>query len=271
MIDMESGLQDPILEVVNLTKTYRQNLALINLSITLTAGHVHGLLGPNGSGKSSGLHVIAGLESNYDGIVVIDGNSVDLKATRASIGFAPDDLPLPSALTAREYLRFHDAMRNRNDAGHAETLSEVVGLDLDDGKMIGTFSHGMKRKLQLIVATMHKPALLILDEPFRGLDPKTALVLRELMSAFTASGGSILLATHDMLRAERDCDSVTILDAGRTVASGQPSELVAMSAQARNLEDVFLEFTCPGMAASDVRSRLVNIFNPCQIGRDYFK
>jgi ABC-2 type transport system ATP-binding protein len=114
----------------------------------------------------------------------------------------------------------------------------VAALD----RAIGEYSHGMKRKIQLVAATSHGPALLILDEPFRGLDPDASAVLRELIRAVAESGRAVLIATHDMLRAQRDCDTVTILHAGRTVAQGTPDGLMTAS-DADSLETVFMRHT----------------------------
>lgn len=252
----------PVLEVIDLTKEFgRRTKVLVDLCLELEPGTVHGLLGPNGSGKSSGLHVLTGLDSDFSGAVVVNGTAIAEKQSRLDIGFAPDDLPLPSALTAREYLSFHDAMRRRDDSGRARELACVLGLDIEDKKMIGSYSHGMKRKLQLVASAMHQPRLLVLDEPFRGLDPHAAAALRELITAFARAGGALLLATHDMLRAERDCDEVTILNLGHTVCRGRPTELVSASQSANTLEDVFLENTRSRSSATTRLTALDSIFN----------
>ena len=189
------------------------------------------------------LHVLTGLIPPDAGSVFIHDLPIEDKASRACLGFAPDDLPLPTVLTGLEYLDLHDALRSRRDHERARVLAHVLGIDGALGRQIAEYSHGMKRKIQLVAALMHRPQLLVLDEPFRGLDPDTASVLRELVACFVGSERAVLVATHDMLRAERDCDVVTILDRGRVVVSGAPTELISDVPGAKSLEDVFLQLT----------------------------
>ena len=233
----------PVLQVRGVSKRYGKVEALLDFDIDVAPGTVHGLLGPNGSGKTTALHVITGISRASEGEVLIAGAPVELKATRERVGFAPDDLPLPSMLTGLEYVRFHDRMRRRDDEGRAWRLAEVFGITAALERLVGEYSHGMKRKLQLVVATMHCPDLLVLDEPFRGLDPEAAGALRALLTVFTRSGGAVLLATHDMSRAQRHCARVEVVHAGRVVASGPPNELIATHEGAYDLEDVFMRVT----------------------------
>lgn len=231
-----------LLQVEGVSKRYPGALALGDVSFRLTAGGVYGLLGPNGSGKTTCLHLITGLIQPSQGSIVLNGVSVHKKESRAMIGFAPDDLPLPDSLTGQEYLEFHDRLRARDDRTRARALATALEIEADLRRQISEYSHGMKRKLQIIAATMHRPDLLILDEPFRGLDPDAAFVLRDLIDSFTASGRTILIATHDMLRAERDCRDVYILHRGTVVASGAPGDL-REEYGAEDMEGVFLEAT----------------------------
>lgn len=233
----------PILDVQGIGKSYRKTPVLVDFSLAIAPGEIHGLLGPNGSGKTTCLHVITGLIGADSGSVLIAGISVADKRSRHGFGFAPDDLPLPEALTGRELLAFHDALRGRDDRRRAAEFAGLLGLDDALDRPVAEYSHGMQRKIQLIAATMHDPDLLILDEPFRGLDPEAAATLRTLISAFAASGRAVLIATHDMLRAERDCDRVTILSTGRTVATGSPHRLISAHPGAATLENVFMSAT----------------------------
>jgi ABC-2 type transport system ATP-binding protein len=200
-------------------------------------------LGPNGSGKTTGLHIITGLLAPTEGSVHIAGVPIVEKRSRQLYGFAPDDLPLPVALTGREYLDFHHAMRGRDDGPRARQLAEVFGLASDLEKQVGQYSHGMKRKLQVIAALSHRPRVAILDEPFRGLDPDAAAALRDVLASFTGSGGTVLIATHDLLRAEQQCEEVTILSCGRIVAVGAPRALLAAHDGCADLEELFLDVT----------------------------
>lgn len=240
----------PILRVDEVTKRYGSTTVLGAFSLEVHAGEVHGLLGPNGSGKSTALHVISGLIPADDGEVTIEGVSIDLKRSRRHLGFAPDDLPLPTTLSGAEYLDFHAAMRRSDDHVRRASLASALGMQSSLHRSVGEYSHGMKRKIQLIAATVHGPELVILDEPFRGLDPDAGVVLRHLVRHIASSGRAVLVATHDMLRAERDCDTVTILHAGTTVAQGSPSDLM-VEAGADSLESVFMERT--GLRAANAR------------------
>jgi len=226
-----------------LVKTYGHLRVLDGVSLSVRPGEIHGLLGPNGSGKTTCLHILTGLIPAEEGSVLIDGEDIARKSSRRAFGFAPDDLPLPGALTGRELLRFHDALRGRDDQVRVEEFAEALGLEGALDRPVEDYSHGMQRKLQMIAAVMHEPRLLVLDEPFRGLDPEAAATVRSMIIAFARSGGAVLIATHDMLRAERDCTSVTILSEGRIVAVGDPKHLIDAEPAASSLEDVFLRVT----------------------------
>lgn len=252
---MVDPVPESVLEVSGLTKRYRNRVALEDASFTVGAGQVHGILGPNGSGKTTCLHLVTGLLAPDAGEVLIAGIPVRDKLSRAQLGMAPDDLPLPASLTGQEYLRFHDRMRRRSDTGVAAELAEALGLDGELDRQITEYSHGMKRKLQVVAAIMHLPDLLVLDEPFRGLDPDAATTLRSLITVYTAQGGAVLVATHDMLRAERDCDQVTILHRGVTVGQGAPAALCRDHAVA-TLEEAFLAATGLDQEQSERAQRL---------------
>ncbi|MGL4744672.1 MAG: ABC transporter ATP-binding protein [Dermatophilaceae bacterium] len=229
----------PALTVRALTKSYGKRSALADASFVVPEGTIHGLLGPNGSGKTTCLHLVVGLLHPDDGDVLIAGIPVRLKASRGVLGIAPDDLPLPGSLTGNEYLQFHDRMRGRDDLLVGQTMAKVFGLADDLERQIAQYSHGMKRKIQFVTALMHFPRLLVLDEPYRGLDPDAVITLRDLLSAYVTRGGAVLVATHDMLRAQLECDEVTILHRGRTVAQGPPDEL-RRRMSVPNLEQVFM-------------------------------
>ncbi|WP_295127340.1 ABC transporter ATP-binding protein [uncultured Leifsonia sp.] len=226
-----------------LVKSYGHNRVLDAVTLAVGPGEIHGLLGPNGSGKTTCLHILTGLIAADEGSACIEGINVARKESRHLFGFAPDDLPLPGALTGREFLRFHDALRGRDDSARANQFAELLGIDGALDQPVAEYSHGMQRKLQVIGAVMHDPELLILDEPFRGLDPEAAATLRAMIIAFAESGRAVLIATHDMLRAERDCDAVTILSSGRIVAVGAPQQLIEDQPAASSLEDVFMHVT----------------------------
>ena len=235
------NLPDP-LAVAGLTKDYGTRHGVQDLDFTVRAGEVTGLLGPNGSGKSTTIHCISGFIRPTSGTVKICGLSHDDVEAKDRFGFFPDDLPVPEALTARELLDFHRRLRPLFHDETAAGLADLLGLTPHLEKYVGDYSHGMKRKLQLVLALSHRPDLLILDEPMRGLDPEAGLLMNSLLRTFTREGGAILIATHDLLAAERFCDSVVILAEGRKVAAGHPGELIRESGAA-SLEELFVHAT----------------------------
>jgi ABC-2 type transport system ATP-binding protein len=232
-----------VLNVSDLSKSYGRRNVLRGVTFALDAGQVYGVLGPNGSGKSTCLHSIAGVIDRDAGVVEVGGLSIDDVRSRLLYGFAPDDLPLIGALTGREFLQLHDRLRGRNDFDRAVDLLVAFDLERDLDLQIEGYSHGMKRKIQLIAAVMHSPQLLILDEPFRGLDPDAVIVLRQLIDTLVGNGKAVVVATHDMARAERDCDQVIILDRGSVVAHGSPDGLVETFGRGKDLETAFLVIT----------------------------
>ncbi|MFC7626070.1 ABC transporter ATP-binding protein [Microlunatus sp. GCM10028923] len=192
-----------------------------DVDLKVSPGSTLGILGANGSGKTTVLHMVSGLLAATSGSVHYCGVSVSDKRSRSFYGLAPDDLPLPTALTGREYLQMVARLRDVADASIAVgNLIEAFALGSHLGSLVGTYSHGMKRKLQLIAALAHAPKVLILDEPFRGLDPPSSELLADLIRDFTHCGGAVIIATHDLGRAEQHCTDVLILSQGMTVAQG---------------------------------------------------
>ncbi|WP_018133626.1 ABC transporter ATP-binding protein [Acaricomes phytoseiuli] len=250
-----------VLDALNVSKSYSDLRVLDSFNLALRSGQIHGLLGPNGSGKSTCLHILTGLIPADSGEVLLQEVPITSKESRQYLGFAPDDLPLPEMLTGREYIEFHRSLRKRGSGEVADGLVEVFGMSEALNKQICKYSHGMKRKIQLIVALAHEPMLLVLDEPFRGLDPDAAVVLRTLIREFADSGRAVLMATHDMFGAERDCDEVTVLSSGKTMANGSPSSLTA-GASVASLEEVFLAVTGLDQSTTTRRKAVSQLFAP---------
>lgn len=224
MMDSEERVDSSLL-VSDVTKAYGTREVLGDFSITIRPGRVHALLGSNGSGKSTALHIITGITDSDRGEVLHEGIPVIDQEARRRFGFAPDDLAIPLALTGTEFLAMHSALRGRNDQARGRELARVFGISRVLDQPMSSYSHGMKRKLQIVTAVMHQPGLLILDEPFRGLDPDASGLLVELIALQVETGGSVLMATHDLLRAERHCDEITMLHAGRVIAQGSPVDM----------------------------------------------
>ncbi|WP_322778230.1 ABC transporter ATP-binding protein [Frankia sp. Cas4] len=227
------------LAVVDLTKKYGQFTAVREVTFAVPAGSVVGLLGPNGSGKSSVLHCITGIVALTAGTITMGGYPHHAAAAKAILGFVPDDLSLPMNLTGAEYLDLVRRLQPACDRSLMRELLELLGLEAATGKLVAEYSHGMKRKLQMVAAMSHSPSLLILDEPFRGLDPEAHLILRTLMDSFVAAGGGVLVATHDLVAAQTYCHTVSIFCEGEIAAAGAPLELM-MEYDRSSLEEVFL-------------------------------
>lgn len=244
-----------ILRVEDLTKLYGRNIGVEGVSFDVDAGEVVGLLGPNGSGKSTTLHCLTGILAPTSGSVTITGVEHERPAAKDGFGFVPDDLPLPESLRAPEVMALHRRLRTRFDPDLAEDLLELVGLAGHRDKYVGEYSHGMKRKLQLVVALAHSPPLLIMDEPIRGLDPEAAIIVTTLLQTFREQGGGVLVATHDLLAAEHFCDRVVILAHGTVITSGHPLELV-QEAGVNTLEELFIQVTGLGEQMLDRQNEL---------------
>lgn len=229
-----------MLKVDRLRKNYRGVEAVKEVSFRVEGGETYGLLGPNGSGKSTTLHSIVGIVRPTSGSLAICGRPADTVGAKERLGFVPDDLSMPEALTGQEFLRFVGRLYEEENESRTRALVEIFGLGGALGRLIEEYSHGMKKKLQIVAALAHGPRLVILDEPFRGLDPEAAINLRHLLANEKTRGGGILIATHDLLMAQQDCDSIGIISEGKMVIQGPVKELLR-NFDTDSLEDVFLK------------------------------
>ncbi len=256
---------DPPLSVKNLSKIYGDTSAVQDISFAVHPGEVIGLLGPNGSGKSTTLHAITGLVLPTTGQITLSGLSQTMAEAKNNFGFLPDDLPGPGSLRAREVIGLHQKLRPAWDESLVESLLDLLGLRIHLAKYYDEYSHGMKRKLSLILALAHRPRLLILDEPMRGLDPEAEVIMASLIELFRVQGGAVLLATHDLGSAAIQCDRVVILAQGKLVAEGKPHDLVA-SVGAASLSEFFINITglTTKLAAADQELRRLNFLKPDQ-------
>ncbi|MDI6742806.1 MAG: ABC transporter ATP-binding protein [Smithella sp.] len=217
--------------------------ALRSFSMSIEEGKVHALLGPNGAGKTTLMKIITGVLRGYAGEVFVLGNKMPENSALLSLGCAPQAISLYMPLTARENLHFFGVMANLSEEQITQRSVDVLaqtGLTDHADKLISTYSGGMQRRLNLAVALLHSPKLLLLDEPTVGVDPQSRNHIYETMKNLNASGMTILLSTHIMEEAARLCSSVTLLDGGKIVFDG------AMSA-IDNLEKFFLEKTGRGL------------------------
>ncbi|OIH99187.1 ABC transporter ATP-binding protein [Curtobacterium sp. MCBA15_005] len=238
-----------MLDLQAVSKSYGRHAVLRDVSGTVNAGEVVALAGPNGAGKSTLIHIVTGLTRPSAGVVLVGGVPVSAGG-HTGIGFCPDDLPMPELLTGHEYLDFAEALHgSRVGRRHRERLLECLHLEDAAARLVSTFSHGMKRKLQLLAALLRAPSLLVLDEPLRGLDPESAALLRALIGEFARQGGAVLLSTHDLASAESIASRMLILQQGRL---RMDERVDAMTQHGRSVEDVFLEMT--GIQESVARS-----------------
>jgi ABC-2 type transport system ATP-binding protein len=217
--------------------------ALHNFSMSVEQGKIHALLGPNGAGKTTLMKIITGVLRGYSGEVFILGNKMPDNTALMSIGCAPQAIALYMSLTALENLHFFGVMASLSDKQVAERSDYVLaqtGLTDHADKLVSTYSGGMQRRLNLAVALLHSPKLLLLDEPTVGVDPQSRNHIYETMKNLNASGMTILLSTHIMEEAARLCSSVTLLDEGKIVFDGAMSTI-------DNLEKFFLEKTGRGL------------------------
>lgn len=216
---------------------------LHNFSMSIEQGKIHALLGPNGAGKTTLMRVITGMLRGCTGEVFIFGNKIPDKKALLSIGYAPQAVSLYKTLTARENLNFFGAMAGLSDektAEHSNNVLAQTGLTAYAEQRIDTYSGGMQRRLNLAVALLHSPRLLLLDEPTVGVDPQSRNHIYETLMSLNASGMTILLSTHIMEEAARLCSEVTLLDKGEVIFDGSLREI-------DNLEKFFLEKTGRGL------------------------
>lgn len=233
-----------MLKIQNLTKHYKgSDKGVTDISIHVEKGDIYAFIGHNGAGKTTTLKCITGIHDFERGEVWIDG--LDLKkeplVCKSRFAYIPDNPDLYEYLTGIQYLNFIAdvfqvpvAEREERISKYAESFEITASL----GDLISSYSHGMKQKLAIISALVHKPKLLILDEPFVGLDPKAAVVLKGIMKELCAEGGAIFFSTHVLEVAEKLCNKVAIIKDGRMIACGNMADVVKSG---ESLESIFME------------------------------
>ncbi len=230
------------LRITGLTKRYGDATALAGFDLVVPAGSCFGIVGPNGSGKTTTLRTIVGLVRPDAGRVEVHGVDAmaDVVAARRLVGAVLDPLALFERLSARELLVTLGELRGidaRTLRSRAEELFAVLDLAGDADRQIAGYSHGMRKKTALAAALVHRPRLLLLDEPFEGVDPVSARTMRALLDHFRAGGGTVVLSSHVMDLVERMCDHLAVVHAGRVVMAGRTDHLRGE----RRLEDTFIE------------------------------
>lgn len=238
-----------MIELAALTKRYGAFTAVDGIDLNVPRGELFGFLGPNGAGKTTTLRMIAGILRPTSGTVRIGG--VDLAtdpiAAKARLGFIPDRPFIYEKLTGIEFLRFVAGLYGQAGADVDRRGQELLALfDLETwgDELVESYSHGMRQKLIISSAFVHRPEVLVVDEPMVGLDPKAARILKDLFREYTRRGHTIMMSTHTLEVAETLCDRIAIIQGGRIRASGTMAELRADAvAGAEGLEQIFLRLT----------------------------
>ncbi len=233
-----------MLHIDGLTKTYGDKHAVDDLNLHIAPGEIYGFIGHNGAGKTTTLKACAGLLSPTGGTVRIDGISMteDPLACKRLLAYIPDNPDLYEFLTGYRYLGFVADIYGVGEAERKERITRyaaLFSLTDDFGAPISSYSHGMKQKLAIIAALVHAPKLILMDEPFVGLDPIAAHNLKTIMREHCDRGGAIFFSTHVLEVAEKLCDKVAIIRAGTLIASGTMEEVLGDG----SLEEVFLELS----------------------------
>jgi ABC-2 type transport system ATP-binding protein len=223
---------EPVLELRGLGKTYGERAAVKAIDLAVIKGEILGLLGPNGAGKTTTISMASGVVTPTRGSVVIGGIELakDPRAAKAKLGLVPQDLALFEELSAQQNLRWFGALYGLRGAAAAERIAwalDVVGLKDRANDVVKTYSGGMQRRLNIAAGLVHKPELLILDEPTVGVDPQSRNHIFETVRKLRGSGMTVIYTSHYMEEVEALCDRVAIMDGGAIVALGTLAELVA--------------------------------------------
>ena len=243
-----------MIQLIDLTKRYGKLAAVNGLNLEVPAGEIFGFLGPNGAGKTTTIRVMMGILKATSGRVLLDGHDVvnDAQAAKAIAGFIPDRPFIYEKLTGGEFLRFVGKLHGIEPVRLEERITELLEyLELSPWKheLIEGYSHGMKQRLVVCAGLIHRPRILIVDEPMVGMDPRGARTLKDLFRALAQDGVTIFLSTHSIDTAEEICHRIGIIRQGQLIACGSMDELQCQAdGNHSNLESVFLELTREQMA-----------------------
>jgi ABC-2 type transport system ATP-binding protein len=239
----------PMIAIYDLVKRYGQFTAVDDVSLDVQPREIHGFLGPNGAGKTTTLRMIAGLLKPTAGRVVVNGHDMarEPERAKASLGFIPDRPFIYEKLTAGEFLRFHGSLYGMADAGLGERVREMLELfELGrwEHELVESFSHGMKQRLVMCAAFLHRPSAVVVDEPMVGLDPRGARLIKDVFRTMSARGVAVLMSTHTLEVAQEMCDRISIILKGRIIARGTVPEIRAMGdGHDDHLTSAFLKLT----------------------------
>jgi len=238
-----------VIRLNQLTKRYGRFTAVDRIDLEVPSGELFGFLGPNGAGKTTTFRMIAGILRPTAGTVEVGGIDINRRPleAKARLGFIPDRPFVYDKLTGGEFLRFAAALYGQQGAvveRRIDELLELFELSRWKNELTESYSHGMRQKLIISGALVHRPEVIVVDEPMVGLDPRSARLLKDLFRQFVDRGGTVLMSTHTLEVAETMCDQIAIIHNGRIVASGNMSELQEQtSSEDLGLEDLFLKLT----------------------------
>ncbi|MDH7498965.1 MAG: ABC transporter ATP-binding protein [candidate division NC10 bacterium] len=238
-----------MIRLIDLTKWYERLIAVDSLNLEVEAGEIFGFLGPNGAGKTTTVKMMAGLLKPNKGSILLAGHDLEKEpvAAKSLFGYIPDRPFLYEKLTAREYLRFTAALHGidgQRASGRTEELLSLFELKEWGDELIEGFSHGMRQRLVISGALIHRPRIIIVDEPMVGLDPKGVRLVKGIFRELAAQGASIFMCTHSLEIAEEMCHRVAILQGGKILAQGTLAELRRISgSEGERLEEIFLKLT----------------------------
>lgn len=231
---------ETLLKIEHLSKKYGNTFAVEDLSLEIASGEIYGFIGHNGAGKTTTIKSCCGI-IDFDGEIYVDGISVKKAPIecKKKIAYIPDNPDIYEFMTGIKYLSFiadiYGVSKNERDE-KIHRYADIFGITNDLAQPISAYSHGMKQKLVLISALIHSPKLLLLDEPFVGLDPKAAHTLKGIMREICDAGGAIFFSTHVLEVAEKLCDKIAIIKKGRLVTCGKTQDVIGDE----SLEEVFL-------------------------------
>lgn len=232
-----------VLEIRNFSKIYSNHKkAVDNLNLTVKAGEIHAFIGHNGAGKTTTIRAVVGIMNFDEGEIMIDGYSVKKEPVKCKsiTAYIPDNPDLYDYVTGIQYLNYMCDMFSvpaKERTARIQKYADIFKITDSLGDLVSSYSHGMKQKLALIGAFVHTPKLLVLDEPFVGLDPEASFYLKKLMRELCDTGTGIFFSTHVLEVAEKLCDKVSIINGGRLTASGTMEEIRGN----HSLEDIFME------------------------------
>jgi len=250
-----------MIELARLTKQFGTFTAVDAIDLVVPRGELFGFLGPNGAGKTTTLRMIAGILKPTAGTVKIGGVdiAVDPIAAKAKLGFIPDRPFIYEKLTGAEFLRFVAGLYGQEGEKVEHRARELMALfDLEEWRdeLVESYSHGMRQKLIVSSAFVHRPEVIVVDEPHVGLDPKSIKILRDLFTEYVRRGHTIMMSTHTLEAAETLCDRIAIINVGRIAACGTMDELRAGARDGGGLEEIFLRMT-----GQDAARNLVDVLD----------